>query len=87
MSTPDRPVPWRLESLTPRGTSRIRIVLGRALVSGPLPADPIPLDTRVDDPVEVWVDDRLAARGEVVVIEGKLAVKIASLTVGEGSEG
>ncbi len=30
----------------------------------------LPLDRRVDDPVELWIGDRLIARGELMEIEG-----------------
>lgn len=73
------PLPWQLEALAPPGVSSVRIVLGRALVEGPLPEGPIPLDVGVDDPVEVHVDQRLAAYGEVVVLDGKLAVRITAM--------
>ena len=31
----------------------------------------LPLDTRVDDPVELFVGDRLVARGELQELEGE----------------
>jgi flagellar motor switch protein FliN/FliY len=33
----------------------------------------LPLDRRVDDPVELYVGDRLIARGELTELEGELA--------------
>ena len=43
----------------------------------------LPLDTRVDDPVELFVGDRLVARGELEELEGEdagqLAVRITEI--------
>ncbi|MBI4875834.1 MAG: flagellar motor switch protein FliN [Acidobacteria bacterium] len=36
----------------------------------------IELDRRLDDPVEVLVDDRVIARGEVVSVDGNYGVRI-----------
>ena len=36
-----------------------------------------PLDTRVDDPVELFVGDRLVARGELQELEGEEAGQLA----------
>lgn len=44
----------------------------------------LPLDRRVEDPVELYVGDRLIARGELEEMEGdnagKLAVRLTELT-------
>lgn len=44
----------------------------------------LPLDKRVDDPVELYVGDRLIARGELEEIEGdqqgQLAVRLTEVT-------
>ena len=37
----------------------------------------LPLDTRVDDPVELYVGDRLIARGELQELEGDQAGQLA----------
>ena len=37
----------------------------------------LPLDTRVDDPVELFVGDRLVARGELQELEGEEAGQLA----------
>ncbi len=37
----------------------------------------LPLDRRVDDPVELYVGDRLIARGELVELEGERAGQLA----------
>lgn len=42
----------------------------------------IPLDSRIDDPVEVYVGDKLIARGELQEIEGeegKLGVRLTQV--------
>ena len=43
----------------------------------------LPLDRRVDDPVELYVGDRLIARGELQEVEGdttgKLAVRLTEV--------
>lgn len=44
----------------------------------------LPLDRRVDDPVELYIGDRLIARGELQEIEGEqpgqLAVRLTDIT-------
>jgi flagellar motor switch protein FliN/FliY len=37
----------------------------------------LPLDRRVDDPVELYVGDRLIARGELTELEGEMAGQLA----------
>ena len=37
----------------------------------------LPLDTRVDDPVELYVGDRLVARGELEELDGENAGQLA----------
>lgn len=37
----------------------------------------LPLDTRVDDPVELFVGDKLIARGELEELEGEQAGQLA----------
>lgn len=43
----------------------------------------LPLDRRIDDPVELWVGDRLIARGELQEVEGgdpgQLAVRLTEV--------
>lgn len=39
----------------------------------------VTLDRQVDDPVDVLVEGRLVARGELIVVEDELAVRIVEL--------
>ena len=43
----------------------------------------VSLDTSVSDPVDVMANGRLVARGEVLVLDGKLCVRVTEL-VGDG---
>lgn len=51
----------------------------------------LPLDRRVDDPVELWVGDKLIARGELQELEGgetgQLAVRLTDVAAGVGDLG
>jgi len=40
----------------------------------------VTLDRGVGDPVDLFVSDQLMARGEVVVVAGKLGVRVTALT-------
>lgn len=46
----------------------------------------LPLDRRIEDPVELWVGDRLIARGELQELEGsepgQLAVRLTEVAAG-----
>ena len=84
---PPQPAPLaqapRLEPL--RGLElTVRIELGRARLSIEelLQLEEnslVALDRRADDPVDVYVNDRLVARGEVVVFRGKFAVRLTEV--------
>ena len=39
----------------------------------------LPLDRRVDDPVELFIGDRLIARGELTENEGQLGVRLTEV--------
>ena len=41
-----------------------------------------PLDRRVDDPVEVHVNGRLVARGEIVAIGDRFGVRLVDIVAG-----
>ena len=46
------------------------------------PGSVVQLDKLADAPVEVLVNDKLVARGEVVVVENKFGIKITELVGG-----
>lgn len=60
---------------------RARPLLRDLLALGP--GAVLPLDRRIDDPVELWVGDRLIARGELEEAEGgeggQLAVRLTEV--------
>lgn len=63
---------------------RVRAVLGRArmqiseLVSM-RPGYVVDLDRRVGEPIDILVNDRLIARGEIVMIDGVLGVTLTEI--------
>lgn len=66
----------------------IRVCVGRARprLSEMLAMDPetiLPLDSRIDDKVTLWVGDKMIAEGELVELdgdrEGQLAVRVVDL--------
>lgn len=68
----------------PRGAKDLCIELGRAtlpayqadqLAAGQV----VSLDTLVDQPVDISIDGRLVARGEVLVLDGCFCVRITEL--------
>lgn len=85
---PPRPRPAELHSPFAQVPIEITISVGRArpLVRDLLRLGPdsvLPLDRRVDDPVELYVGDRLIGRGELEELggerEGQLAVRLTEL--------
>ena len=67
---------------------KVQAVLGRArmpvgellhLTSGTV----VELDRRVGEPVDIFVNDRLIARGEVVLIDGALGVSLTEIVRAE----
>jgi flagellar motor switch protein FliN/FliY len=59
---------------------RARPLLRDLLAMGPSAV--LPLDRRVDDPVELWIGDRLIARGELEELAGEpgqLAVRLTEV--------
>lgn len=69
----------------------IRISVGRARpllrdIMALTPEAVLPLDSRVEDPVALYVGDRIIAEGELVELEGEragqLAVRVTRLTEG-----
>lgn len=69
----------------------VRIEFGRRAVDGAgasaLEAgNVVPLDAGVDEPVDIRVDGQVTARGQCVVIGGKLAVRVTEI-IGPNSSG
>ncbi|WP_439138831.1 FliM/FliN family flagellar motor switch protein [Roseicyclus sp.] len=69
----------------------IRVSVGRARpllrdIMALTPEAVLPLDSRIEDPVALYVGDRMIAEGELVELEderaGQLAVRITRLTEG-----
>lgn len=63
---------------------RVQAVLGQTKVNvGRLmrmrAGDVIDLDRRVGEPVDIWVNNRLIARGEVVLTDGLLGVALTEM--------
>ena len=48
--------------------------------------DILPLDKRVGEALEIFVNNRLVARGEVVAVEGKLGIIMTEIIKVEASE-
>jgi flagellar motor switch protein FliN/FliY len=46
----------------------------------------VPLDKLAGDPVDIYVNDRLIARGEVLVLNDNFCVRVAELLAGAGPE-
>ena len=57
------------------GSARLTIAEIAALAPGAV----VELDRAVGDPVDVLVNDRLVARGELVVVEGRVGVTITAI--------
>ena len=62
----------------------VRIEFGRRAVDGAAAAaleagNVVPLEAGVDEPVDIRVDGRVKARGQCVVIGGKLAVRVTEI--------
>ena len=56
---------------------RTRMPVGELLQLGP--GHVLELDRRVGEPVDIFVNDRLIARGEVVLIDGALGVTLTEI--------
>lgn len=59
-----------------------RLLLREVLDLGP--GSVVELDRQVDEPVDVLLDGRVVARGEVVVLEGNYAVKVMEVLPAQG---
>ena len=78
------PQPFHWNDLRAPAESVVRIVLGRAAVEQggdrcPIAGSVLPLDRAVGDAVEVMVDERTVALGQLVVVQGKMAVEVTNL--------
>ena len=65
----------------------LKVVLGRARMKvGELLSlnrgDVVELDRKAVEPVDVLVNDRLVARGEVVLVEGRIGVRLTEIVSG-----
>lgn len=69
-----RPLSWG--PLLPEPCRRLELVLGRGRLHPWRPSAVVPLDQAAEAPLEVWCEGRLIARGEAVVVEGKLALRV-----------
>ncbi len=63
---------------------RVSAILGRAQVKvndliDMQPGSVLSLDRKVGEAVEIYVNDKLVARGEMVVIENKLGISITEI--------
>ncbi len=47
--------------------------------------DVVPLDCRDDDPIDIFADGKLIARGELVVMENRLGVRIVEKLPSDGA--
>lgn len=70
-------VPIQVAAVLGRATMPVSqlLRLGRGVV--------VTLDRKVGEPVDVYVDNRLVARGEVVVVDDHLAVTMTEIIKGE----
>lgn len=57
------------------GKTRIRVGELMALGAGAV----IPLDRKVGEPIDLYVNDRLIARGELVMVDGALGVTMTEI--------
>jgi len=83
-SEPGRPAPALTPGLLRDVELQARLELGRARlpVKDLLKLGPgavVELDRRVGDPVDLYVNDRLVARGEIVVAEGSFALRVTEV--------
>lgn len=70
----------------------IRVSVGRARpllrdVMALAPDAVLPLDTRIEDPVALYVGDRMIAEGELVELEGERAGQLAVRITRLGEDG
>jgi len=64
-----------------RGAGRARMEIGNLLKLGP--GTVLELDRRVGEAIDIYVNNRLVARGEVVLVEEKLGVTMTEIIKAE----
>lgn len=70
--------------MTHSNMNTLRIELGRTRMArdeaGKLqPEALVPLDAAADQPVDLWADGRLVARGEPLVLDGRLGIRVVEV--------
>jgi len=98
MASDDKPVRPYEEEGQPRGAGdlenvfdvpvKVSAILGRARMGiGDLlklgPGAVLELDRKVGEAIDIYINDRLVARGEVVLVEDKLGVTMTEILKGE----
>jgi flagellar motor switch protein FliN/FliY len=73
------------------GAIRLRIELGRARIRCDASADlrtgsVVPLDNAASDSVAIYADGQKIARGELLAIDGKLAVRVVEVIAAVGED-
>ncbi len=73
-------IPVHVSAVLGKSTMQVSslLKLGRGAV--------IELDRKVGEAIDIYVNDRLVARGEVVVVEERLGVTMTEIVKGEGSQ-
>jgi len=66
-------VPVRVSTVL--GKSRVKVADLLDLNSGAI----VELDRKINDPIEIYVNDQLVARGELVVSDGRLGVTMTEI--------
>ena len=72
---------------SPRGDRNLRIELGRARMPWEQaaklgPGSVVSLEALVDDPVNIFIGERLVAHGEVLVLDGCFCIRVTQLMPG-----
>lgn len=71
-------IPVQISAVLGRTTMQVSqlLKLGRGAV--------VNLDRRIGEPIDIYVNNRLVARGEVVVVEDKLGITMTEIVKSEG---
>lgn len=71
----------QIDSEQPQSTRFVSLELGRAQVDADTlqPGHVVGLDRRESDPVDVRCNGRIVARGELIILRGKLCLRIVEL--------